>query len=465
MAPEQSGSSAFRKHVTDMLSRYQRVTAVNLANHHGSEGSLTTALERAAKRWAASPSPGLGTFRLLNFDFHKECGTTKYWNLAKLYVQIEADLHSMGVYRWTTPAAQPAMPVSRQTGVIRTNCIDCLDRTNVVQALLARRQLEAFMGDLLLPGGGVLVDLRRRVPALDKQLRFMWADHGDAVSMHYAGTGALKSGFTRTGKRTILGLIDDGWKSTMRYYKNNLVDGTRQDIIDLAVGASHGRQNEKGAGEMGSVTPGPVYGENKSPALWVVFGLALLSYSIANALLVSTLMVVGIALGVGRVLGLVPKKAAPVLESEPSDDGQAARDEGGGSAEVVESAEEHVVSGEIGGEVGQTASDEVVYADETREATTTAEIEVEDSSEVEVVESATENAEQEEASSSSAVDGEEGEDKSEGESEAIGGKEGTGSGAGPEAGWRGVQDAATSFLSRTMGRFLGTWSPTGPLPT
>ena len=31
---------------------------------------------------------------------------------------------------------------SQQTGVIRTNCVDCLDRTNVVQTLLARRILE-----------------------------------------------------------------------------------------------------------------------------------------------------------------------------------------------------------------------------------------------------------------------------------------------------------------------------------
>ncbi len=29
--------------------------------------------------------------------------------------------------------------VSRQSGVIRTNCIDCLDRTNVVQGVLARK--------------------------------------------------------------------------------------------------------------------------------------------------------------------------------------------------------------------------------------------------------------------------------------------------------------------------------------
>ena len=33
--------------------------------------------------------------------------------------------------------------VSVQQGVFRSNCIDCLDRTNVVQSMLARRSLVA----------------------------------------------------------------------------------------------------------------------------------------------------------------------------------------------------------------------------------------------------------------------------------------------------------------------------------
>ena len=32
--------------------------------------------------------------------------------------------------------------VSVQQGVFRTNCIDCLDRTNVVQSMLAQRSLQ-----------------------------------------------------------------------------------------------------------------------------------------------------------------------------------------------------------------------------------------------------------------------------------------------------------------------------------
>lgn len=33
--------------------------------------------------------------------------------------------------------------VANQEGVFRSNCMDCLDRTNVIQSLLARRSLQA----------------------------------------------------------------------------------------------------------------------------------------------------------------------------------------------------------------------------------------------------------------------------------------------------------------------------------
>jgi len=67
--------------------------------------------------------------------------------------------------------------------------------------------------------------------------RVVWADHGDDISRQYAGTGALKSGFTRTGKRTTMGLLDDGVKSITRYYLNTFQDGQKQDALDLASGS------------------------------------------------------------------------------------------------------------------------------------------------------------------------------------------------------------------------------------
>lgn len=56
----------------------------------------------------------------------------------------------------------------------------------------------------------------------------VWSEHADLISKAYAGTGALKTDFTRTGKRTRGGAIDDFKKSAMRYLKNNFFDGARQ---------------------------------------------------------------------------------------------------------------------------------------------------------------------------------------------------------------------------------------------
>jgi hypothetical protein len=62
----------------------------------------------------------------------------------------------------------------------------------------------------------------------------LWADSGDAISLIYAGTGALKADVTRYGKRSFLkGPMDDGLNSLTRYYLNNFADGRKQDALDL----------------------------------------------------------------------------------------------------------------------------------------------------------------------------------------------------------------------------------------
>jgi hypothetical protein len=64
----------------------------------------------------------------------------------------------------------------------------------------------------------------------------VWADNADGVSCVYSGTGALKTDFTRTGKRTKAGALKDLQNSIMRYVKNNFLDGERQDSFDLFLG-------------------------------------------------------------------------------------------------------------------------------------------------------------------------------------------------------------------------------------
>lgn len=67
-------------------------------------------------------------------------------------------------------------------------------------------------------------------------LNDMWADNGDEISRIYTGTGALKSGFTRTGKRTLAGFMDDAKKTATRFYQNNFQDKYKQEVIDMILG-------------------------------------------------------------------------------------------------------------------------------------------------------------------------------------------------------------------------------------
>ena len=73
-----------------------------------------------------------------------------------------------------------------------------LDRTNFIQDILSKWSLEQFL--LLVHREWVHAN------ALWSYHRELWAENGDALSRIYAGTGALNTSFTRSGKRTLAGL-------------------------------------------------------------------------------------------------------------------------------------------------------------------------------------------------------------------------------------------------------------------
>ena len=130
-----------------------------------------------------------------------------------------------------------------QLGVVRTNCMDNLDRTNVAQAAVAR-----WILDVQLKAAGILsekdsvdrqdeidIALRESMEMIFLVLCFhadanppVWSDHADLIAKAYAGSGALKTDFTRTGKRTRQGAFDDLKKSVLRYLRNSHFDGARQ---------------------------------------------------------------------------------------------------------------------------------------------------------------------------------------------------------------------------------------------
>lgn len=72
-----------------------------------------------------------------------------------------------------------------------------LDRTNFVQDIVSRAALEVFLGHVRPEWISST--------SLWSYHRELWAENGDALSRIYAGTGALNTSYTRSGKRTLAG--------------------------------------------------------------------------------------------------------------------------------------------------------------------------------------------------------------------------------------------------------------------
>lgn len=116
-----------------------------------------------------------------------------------------------------------------QTGILRTNCMDCLDRTNVVQSATAQRALEQ---QLLAEG----IALNLQTDASTQWFNTLWADNGDAISKQYSSTAALKGDYTRTRKRDYRGAINDFGLTLSRYFNNIVNDYFSQAAIDYLLG-------------------------------------------------------------------------------------------------------------------------------------------------------------------------------------------------------------------------------------
>ncbi|KAJ3086263.1 Phosphatidylinositide phosphatase SAC1 [Quaeritorhiza haematococci] len=221
--PHTTQGEVFRKHFMDQIRRYGNQIAVNLINKKGYELRLG---DEFAKHISIMSDPRI---TYVHFDFHHECRKMRWDRISKLVEQIEGELNQQGYCH----IDENGRLLRVQSSVVRTNCMDCLDRTNVVQSVLARRCLTQQLKDLNILGPQQRVE---ETGELELLFKHVWADNADAVSTQYSGTGALKTDFTRTGKRTRQGALQDGINSVVRYIKNNYLDGWRQDSFDLFLG-------------------------------------------------------------------------------------------------------------------------------------------------------------------------------------------------------------------------------------
>ncbi|KAI9163741.1 Polyphosphoinositide phosphatase [Paramyrothecium foliicola] len=123
-------------------------------------------------------------------------------------------------------------PMTAQNGVARTNCIDCLDRTNAAQFVIGKRALGHQLHAL-----GILENKTVEYDTDAVNLfTHMWHDHGDTIAVQYGGSQLVNTMETYRKINQWTSHSRDMIESFKRYYNNSFLDSQRQEAYNLFLG-------------------------------------------------------------------------------------------------------------------------------------------------------------------------------------------------------------------------------------
>uniref|UniRef100_A0A672TJ72 Synaptojanin-1 n=1 Tax=Strigops habroptila TaxID=2489341 RepID=A0A672TJ72_STRHB len=206
----EANAPAFDRHFQTLKNLYGKQIIVNLLGAKEGEHMLSKAFQSHLKA-----SEHSADIKMVNFDYHQMVKGGKAEKLhSVLKPQVQKFLEC-GFFYFDGKEVKRS-----QSGTVRTNCLDCLDRTNSVQAFFG---LEMLTKQLEVLG---LAEKPQLVTRFQEVFRSMWSVNGDSVSKIYAGTGALE-GKAKAGK------LKDGARSVTRTIQNNFFDSSKQEAIDV----------------------------------------------------------------------------------------------------------------------------------------------------------------------------------------------------------------------------------------
>ncbi|XP_049894604.1 synaptojanin-1 isoform X8 [Epinephelus moara] len=208
----EANAPAFERHFTALRRLYGKQVIINLLGSKEGEHMLSKAFQSHLKA-----SEHATAVKMVNFDYHQNVKggkADKLHSVLKPYLSKFLEECGFFYYSGETGIAKT------QGGTIRTNCLDCLDRTNSVQAFFALEMLPKQLEDMSL------TEKPQLVARFQEVFRTMWSANGDSVSKIYAGTGAL-DGKAKAGK------LKDGARSVTRTIQNNFFDSSKQEAIDI----------------------------------------------------------------------------------------------------------------------------------------------------------------------------------------------------------------------------------------
>ncbi|KAF8939570.1 inositol polyphosphate 5-phosphatase [Dissophora ornata] len=213
---------AVRRHFEELIQKYKDVHILDLL---GTKDQGEVTLSQEYKSQVEDLGPLLKHVHTTKFDYHSQVKGGNYDQLQGLLNHVRGDCERYGYFYHDLISNTI---VQTQRGVFRTNCLDCLDRTNVIQSNLSKEAVESLFHSLVPQGS--------RIGALMLMHSELWANNGDLLSKIYTGTGALKSEVTRSGKMSFASMLGDATKSLNRFVINNFQDKDRQEVIDILLG-------------------------------------------------------------------------------------------------------------------------------------------------------------------------------------------------------------------------------------
>lgn len=221
---EEENHQAFQKHFSNLMRSYEidNIIAVDCTEQTGREKSL----HDAYKMHIGVLENSMPNLKLIEFDYHKHCRGRQ-----NSYTQVEKFLKLCGCdeqllkkvkYYWNDGDV-----VWNQEGLFRVNCLDCSDRTNVVQRTIALQILDLQLARL----GVISPDTSPEDNECRKIMHNLWSTNGNVLSTQYCGTKALFGEDAR-----LAGYLRDTYSSASRYYFSKFRDVYRQAAIDAMLG-------------------------------------------------------------------------------------------------------------------------------------------------------------------------------------------------------------------------------------
>ena len=158
-----------------------------------------------------------------SFDIKNEIKKSKKNYEQKFYNTYKDRISRTSVF--TAIAKNDKIECNLQNGIIRMNCVDCIDRTNEGQLLISHLALEYQLNKL------GIVDSLSKKSDLVQVLTKMFEEMGDAIALQYSGSIAHKATNSKEKSKQSKILV-----ATQRHLANLMKDSKKQQSINLFLG-------------------------------------------------------------------------------------------------------------------------------------------------------------------------------------------------------------------------------------